>query len=161
MQRQGAVGRALKAARLVGTATPAMAHGGASVLWLLLALAEERAREGGEAKRNGGVGRSAARLRLRQAGPVGTGRPAVPRGELAGAWPPRGVRALAPVGAWARRTGGTARRQAGPACAAGPKRRRRPIQGENGFFQFLFSPKFIQTNFFELFSKQFQKLDPK
>ena len=41
-----------------------------------------------------------------RARPVRAGRPVVPRGVLAGAWPPRGVRALASVGhghdEWAR-----------------------------------------------------------
>ena len=40
----------------------------------------------------GAVGRALKAARL-----VGTGRPVVPRGELAGAWPPCGVRALASV----------------------------------------------------------------
>ena len=44
-------------------------------------------------QRQGAVDRALKAARL-----VGTGRPVVLRGELAGAWPPRGVRALAPVG---------------------------------------------------------------
>ena len=43
-----------------------------------------------------------------------------------------------------------ARRQAGPACAAGPKRRRRPSKVKNDlslFFKFFSLPKFIQMNF--------------
>ena len=54
-------------------------------------------------QRQGAVDRALKAARL-----VGTGRPVVLRGELAGAWPPRGVRALTPVGAWARRTDGGA-----------------------------------------------------
>ena len=42
----------------------------------------------------GACGRTA----LKQHGRSERRRPVVPRGELAGAWPPRGVRALAPVG---------------------------------------------------------------
>jgi len=80
------------------------------------------------------------RTTLKQRGRSEWRRPVVPRGVLAGAWPPRGVRALARSGRQREQTRGAARRQAGPACPAGPKGRRRPIKVKNVIFLFISSP---------------------
>jgi len=49
--------------------------------------------------------------------------PVVPRGVLVGAWPPRGVRALARSGIGAANGQDAALKQAGPAYAARPEGR--------------------------------------
>ena len=70
-----------------------------------------------------------------RARPVGAGRPVVPRGMLAGAWPPRNGRGLTLVRARARASGRGAG-QAGLVLRAGPKDRRRPVK-ENKMIFFL------------------------
>ena len=65
---------------------------------------------------------------------------------VAGAWRPRGVRALTRPGAGAGERTAT-RRQAGPVYAAGPKRRRRPSKVKNVIFQIIFYFDFIQCKF--------------
>ena len=77
----------------------------------------------------------------------GRGRPGLPRGvrrrRMAAT---RRARPDAGRGAGAgERT--AARRQVGPACAAGPKRRRRPSKVKNEIFQIIFNSIFIQTKF--------------
>ena len=68
--------------------------------------------EKGEGGSDNGVEGGAGRSERRRSG--------LPRGVLADAWPPRGVRALARSGIGAANRRDAALKQAGPSCAAGP-----------------------------------------
>ena len=75
----------------------------------------------------------------------GRGRPVVPRGELAGAWPPRSLRALA--------RSERVRGHCGPDCASGPEVERRPGKKQIEFFKLFSIPMTFKCKF-----EQFQSV---
>ena len=108
---------------MAGTATPVMARGGASVAVAAACVGGGESEMEGRVRRQGEVGRALKAARPGRDGQAGVAARRARRRMAA----TRRARPDAGRGAGAgERT--AARRQAGPACASGPKRRRRPCK---------------------------------
>ena len=73
-------------------------------------------------------------------------RPGLPRGVLAGAWRPHGVRVLTPIGALVRASGWRRGGRPGRPVRLGRKGGGGPVR-KNEIFQTIFKSFFIQTKF--------------
>ena len=126
---------------MAGTATPVMARGGASVATAAACVGGGESEMEGRVRRQGEVDRA-----LKAAWPGRDGQAGVAarraRRRMVATWPARPDTGRG-AGAGERMV---ARRQAGPACAAGPKRRRRPSKVKNDLF---FLNSFLSPNSFK------------